>query len=361
MKNILLAFLLFIGISAHAQDENFEAKVKEISRKIERVTLREKTFLKDEIKEIKNRLENKEISKEEADRLKIAAAEKHAEAIEEKIETLREELEVLVENKANQEIESPKKSETIEEDVEFFFEKIVEKNHKKFGKHKKKHWKKEKNNSKRTTSQFVFAYGVNNVISNHQIKSLDHSDYKFWKSHFYELGGTYKTRISKKPSMAYVKYGFSFVWNLLRTEDNLYHVVNGDVTSLQVHAQDLSESKLRNVQFNFPVHLEFDFSKNKLGSNGAKTDRYHKALRIGLGGYVGANISTKQKLKYENDAGHKVKEYQKGDFNTSKLTYGLSSYISYKSVGLYAKYDLAPLFKDTEIRNVSMGIRFDFD
>lgn len=360
MKQIILSIFLISSLATFAQKENFEEKVKEISRKIERVTLREKTFLKDELKEIKIKLEKQEINQEEADALKLAAAKNHAEVIEEKIEVLREELETLVENKANKEINTPTTPETIEEDVETFFEKIAEKNNNKHRKHKK-HWKKEKNSSKRTTSQFVFSYGINNVINNHQIKSLENSDYKLWKSHFYELGGTYKTRISKEPSMAYVKYGFSFLWNLLRTEENTHHVTNGDLTNLVAHTQDLSESKLRNVQIVFPVHFELDFSENTKNANGKKADRSHKALRIGLGGYVGARISTRQKLKYKNDAGHKVKELQRGDFNTSRFAYGLSSYIAYKSVGLYAKYDLSPLFKDTEIRNVSMGVRFDFN
>ena len=358
MKQILLLIFLATSITISAQKENFEENVKEITRKIERVTLREKAYLKEELKEIATRLKKNEITQEQADTLKLDAAKKHAEIIEEKIEALQEELEVLVENKANKEINAPTDPvKTEEEEVDTVFDKIVEKEHRKHN----KHWRKENNSTKRTTSQFVFSYGINNVINDHQIKSLDNSDYKLWKSHFYELGGTCKTRISKNPSKAYIKYGFSFLWNLLRTEDNKHHVTNGSLTNLEVHPDNLSESKLRNVQIIFPAHLEFDFSENKKNSEGKRIERTHKSLRIGLGGYVGANISTKQKLEYKNSVGHKVKESQKGDFNTSNFTYGLSTYIAYKSVGLYAKYDLSPLFKDTETRNISMGIRFDFN
>ena len=148
---------------------------------------------------------------------------------------------------------------------------------------------------------------------------------------------------------------------MLRAEDNKHQVTNGDITNLEIHPDDLSESKLRNVQIIFPVHVEFDFSKNHKNESGKKTDRSHKALRVGMGGYFGAKISTRQKLKYENISGHKIKETQKGDFNTSRFAYGLSTYIAYQSVGLYAKYDLSPLFKDTETRNVSVGVRFDFN
>lgn len=43
------------------------------------------------------------------------------------------------------------------------------------------------------------------------------------------------------------------------------------------------------------------------------------------------------------------------------VNYGLSTYLGYKSTSFYVKYDLNPLFIDTETRNISLGICFDFD
>ena len=354
MKNVLFSLCFLLSFSVFSQENDFENQVKEISSKIERATLREKTFLKDEIREIENKLEKKEISEEEAKKLKLEAATKHASAIEMEVELFRKELDTLIQQKTTKSVRESNIKISEKEKEGTIFDKISKDNSSKCDIHSE-------NEPKRTTSQFVFSYGINNLIDKHQIKSLDNSDYKLWKSHFYELGVSYKTRITERPSHTYIKYGMSFLWNLLRTNDNQYQVVTNGNTDLQIHPENLTESKFRNIQLVFPVHLEFDFSKNKTDGYGVVKDRTHQSVRLGLGGFVGANIGTRQKIEYKNDEDLKIKEYQKGDFNTSNFTYGLSSYIAYKSTGLYVKYDLNPLFSGTAQRNVSAGIRFDFN
>ena len=56
-----------------------------------------------------------------------------------------------------------------------------------------------------------------------------------------------------------------------------------------------------------------------------------------------------------------IEETQFDNFNMNTFNYGISSYIGYKSTSFYVKYDLNPLFKDTETRNISMGIRLDLN
>jgi hypothetical protein len=81
---------------------------------------------------------------------------------------------------------------------------------------------------------------------------------------------------------------------------------------------------------------------------------------VGLGGYGGFNLGTRQKLKYERD-GDRVKDKLKRDYNTSNLIYGLSAYAGFGGTTLYMKYDLNPIFKDAlvEQNNISLGLRFD--
>jgi hypothetical protein len=43
------------------------------------------------------------------------------------------------------------------------------------------------------------------------------------------------------------------------------------------------------------------------------------------------------------------------------INYGLSSYLGYNSTCFYVKYDLNPLFKNTDTRNISMGSRLDLN
>ena len=67
------------------------------------------------------------------------------------------------------------------------------------------------------------------------------------------------------------------------------------------------------------------------------------------------------KVKYKLN-GDREKDKER-DLNASPFVYGLSSYVSFGNVALYAKYDLSPLFKDQSIdqNNISLGLRFDLD
>ena len=73
-------------------------------------------------------------------------------------------------------------------------------------------------------------------------------------------------------------------------------------------------------------------------------------------------MSSRQKLKYIRE-GEKVKDVLKGGYNTSELIYGLSAYIGFDGIQLYAKYDLNPIFLDATVeqRMVAMGLRFDLN
>jgi hypothetical protein len=109
----------------------------------------------------------------------------------------------------------------------------------------------------------------------------------------------------------------------------------------------------------FPVHFEFGPSKVRRTEEKIRYS-LEKQFRIGLGGYGGFNLGSRQKLKYSID-GEKVKDKFKRSYNTNDLVYGLSAYLGVEGVLLYAKYDLNPIFKNAEVdqRNISLGLRFD--
>jgi hypothetical protein len=85
-----------------------------------------------------------------------------------------------------------------------------------------------------------------------------------------------------------------------------------------------------------------------------------RQFRVGVGGYGGFNLSSRQKLKYTRE-GEQVKDKLKRGYEVSDFVYGLSAYAGFDGVLLYAKYDLNPLFKDAliEQNNISVGLRFD--
>lgn len=367
LYTIVIVFSLLTKAVAQEKKEkplSFEKQVEKISETMDFLVFREKNELKIKIDSLENLHSQNKISLDELKELKLKQAEISAEKIERGMELQKTKLDSLIQNKV--ELES--------KDITFKIDtvngkKVITYFKTKDGRHydlpSLKIYKSEKDKaerrSKRTTSQFVFAFGLNNVITDGE--NLEDSDYRVWGSHFYEWGVTYNSRIFKNNNLLHAKYGLSLMYNNLRPTDNRYFVKNGDQTDLVTSTVKLDDSRFRNVYLTAPLHLEFDFTPKKLSKDGTKTYfRTHESVRLGIGGYGGVRIKSKQILKYEADD-IKVKEKQKGDFNVSDFTYGLSAYSGYGQTSLYVKYDLNPMFKNNNIdqNNVSLGLRFDFN
>jgi hypothetical protein len=345
MKNFIIYLTILVCLSATKlfSQEVFCSKAEAIANKIERITKDEKAALKQEVEAVNVQLDNKTITQEQADSKKKILAEAAAIAIETKVGVLQEELKQLVQDKVDGKI---KEQDSTRRFVINF---------------PSKKWKQMRDSipgERRTTTQFVFAMGLNNVVTN---GNVNNSDFRYYGSHFYEWGFTNNTRLSKTNNLAHFKYGFSVMYNNLRPTDNRYFVDAGNQTNLEVNTIRQDDSRLKNVYLVLPLHFELDFSKTK-----TKKDKLvfqsHESFRLGLGGYIGTNLKTKQYIDYDND-NYKTETMTKGDFNTSNLIYGLSTYIGYKETSLYLKYDLNPLFRDNAVKqnNVSLGIRWDFN
>jgi hypothetical protein len=373
MKSFMYLIIMFFSLSSvmNAQSDKFESRIKEIKQDIEIITAQEKATLGQEVAEINEKLENKKITASEAELQKRAKAEACADRIEARIEPLEQELQRLVKG----EVEAQDSDEDIieevmedvEEDIEDAKEDIEDAKEEikeamedfkiSFGKKKNKKHKSES----RTTSQFVFAFGINNVAQDGDLNSLNDNGIRASNSRFYEWGWTWKTRLLENSPFLNIKYGPSLTYNNLRPENNTYFVKNDRQTVLAVHPQTLTdEAYFRTINLVFPVHLEFDFSKKKMHDDHAVV-KTQKGFRVGAGGYAGLNVRSKQLLEYKAD-GLTTEQITKGDYNVNSFVYGVSGYVGYKDLSLYAKYDLNPLFKDNAVdqNNVSLGLRFDF-
>lgn len=344
MKNFtiyLTGFLLLFITQIFAQ-ETFESRAKSIANKIESITKEEKEALKAEVETVNVDLEKGILTQAEAEQKKQLLADARAKNIETRVAQVQEELKDLVQEKVDGKIKEHDSSRTFI----FHFD-------------NKKHKKRDIEGERRTTSQFVFAFGLNNLATD---KAVANSDYRYWGSHFYEWGFTSNTRILKNNNLLHAKYGLSLMYNNLRPTENRYFKETGNQTNLEVSGTHLKDSRFRNVYLVVPAHLEFDFTK-KSQKDDKTIFHTHKSFRVGLGGYIGGNIKSKQILKFEDEDGNKVKQKTKGDFNVNDFIYGASAYIGYKEVSLYAKYDISPLFSDNAVdqNNVSLGIRFDFN
>ena len=371
MKRILLILVLFSTTIALSQEKTFENEVSKISKKIEEITKTQKDSLKLKVVSIDKRFEKGEITKITANTLKKEVASYHARRIEKLVGEQERLLQVLVQDKTNGKIASSEDTIVTEDDNNTFtignktFRLNVNNNNRDNENDSKNDYdsnrRKKNKRSRRTTSQFVFAMGVNNVLEHGQIESLNDSEYKLWQSHFYEVGWTWKSRMNKNPGIFYFKYGVSFLWNNLRLDNNQYHVKNGDITEIQTFSDQLTESRLRHVQMNFPIHFEWDLSKNNKYSDSRTSDRTNKSFRLGVGGFAGFKLGTRQYLEYKDINGVDQKVVQKDNYNMNTINYGLSAYLGYRSTSFYVKYDLNPLFKNTDTRNISMGIRLDLN
>lgn len=359
MKNftIYLVVTLCLFLTKVQAQETFESRVRTIATKIENSTKEEKEALKKEVEEVNVQLEQGTITKAQADEQKKALAEIRAKNIETRVAEHQKELNDVVQLKVDGKISGKEDKSTGDYTFKIHHE-LTDSTYIHIDGIKKRYNHKRNYNEKRTTSQFVFAMGLNNLVTDGAVAN---SDFRYWGSHFYEWGLTYNTRIAMDNNLLHFKYGFSVMYNNLRATQNRWFVDNGTTTDLEVNPIKMDDSRLRNVNLVIPMHLEFDFSEKTI--RGDKTYyNTHKSFRLGIGGFAGLNFKTKQVIEYDID-GYESRNVTKGSFNANDFIYGLSTYVGYRSTSLYLKYDLSPLFKDNPIKqnNISLGVRFDFN
>ncbi|MDI9308621.1 MAG: hypothetical protein QM535_00285 [Limnohabitans sp.] len=323
--------------------ESFEKRAQQIAVQIEKITEEEKGTLKEFVAQVEDDFKKGKITREEAEQKKAKLAEETATRIEKRLAFQEAKVTELIKDKVEGRIE---KTDTVENKWTIKF-----KNSK----------KKMSVTEKRTTSQPVFAMGINNVVTN---GSVANSDFRYWGSHFYEIGLTFNTRILKNDNALHFKYGLSLQYNNLRATNNRLFVENEGKTNLENSNISLKDSRFRTHNLVMPLYLEFDLSKKGNVKDHGKTHfMVHQGFRFGLGGFVGAKLGAKQVLEYDDVNGNSVETEARGGFNTNDFVYGLGTYIGYKDTSLFLKYDLNPVFKNNSVtqNNISLGVRFDIN
>lgn len=317
-----------------------------------RIETQEKDFLKADIEGINRQLDEGKITAGEAEQLKKEAAKKRAANIQDRLAIIDKKIDLIKRNPY---------AENLDRDNTSYIGFVSDtEGGGRIGLSIKSGNKRPPKYDIRTSNKMLFALGFNNAIGDEQ--SLDDSPYKLGGSGFVELGWVWQTRIFKESNFARINYGFSFQWNKFDIKNNQYFVENGNQTTLQTFSGDLKSAKFRVTNLVLPVHLEFGPSRKKDYGNRVRyfTDNNFK---IGLGGYGGVRLGSMQKLVFEDADGDRVKTKEKRNFNASNFVYGLSGYVGWGDLAIYAKYDLSPLFKDQafEQNNVSLGLRWDLD
>jgi hypothetical protein len=352
MQKFILLLATVLSVTFANGQDNFAKRIKEIATEIKNVKSEEKQALKEEIEKINSRLENNEITSAEAGKLKEAAAQKSAENIEKRISVLEDEIETLVEGVVEGAIEAA------DDKAKVYDENTGE------VKFKIKPAKKEKKikGEPRTTSQGVFAIGVNTLIEDKDLGTIDNDKFQLSNARSYEFGVSYKTRVFARTNFLHLKYGLSLRVNNVRPNDNQFFVKEGKVTSLVQDSRDYTkDAYFRTTQWVVPMYLEFDFTKPKKQDDVLKF-KTQKTFRFGVGGYAGVNSRTRQILHYTQDKiNYEVRA--KGNFNVNNFVYGLGAYVGYKDMSIYGKMDLNDLFGGESVayNNLSLGLRWDFN
>ena len=340
----------FISI-LNAQDASKTIKLKELKEQKSKIITSEKELLKKEVESINELLVKEGITLEEAQKQKEAVARKRALNIDNQIAIIDNKI-ALVERNGTYNIEAEEPKVSIGIGVEDRGDgDVLLGIHVNTGKEKKVKF------DKRTHLNFVVAAGFNNTVINGQV--INDSEYKIGGSRFFEFGLVYTTRVFKNTNWMRFRYGLSYQSNGLKPVDNQYFVQIGDQTELQDFDVELEKSKFRLDHLVVPLYFEFGPSKKEEDEHKIryKTD---KKIKLGLGGYAGLRIVTRQKLKFEEN-GENVKEKTKKSFNTNELTYGLSGYFGVGDSSLYVKYDLSPVFNNSlmDQNNISLGVRIE--
>ena len=340
----MVAWVLFAA-TLLAQETTNTNSIEVLRQTREQIINEEKDALKRDVEAINKQLEDGEISQEEAEQKKLEAAEVRALNIENRVAIIDNKI-ALIERNPDGDYADDDDSINV---TIFTDESVIDitTNHRR------------RKYDRRTTSHLVFAFGLNNVIT--EGESLDDSQFKVGGSRFAELGWAWRTRVFKNSNWLRIKYGFSFVWNGLKPIDNQYYVDTGDQSELQTFPLELDKSKFRIDNLVFPVHFEVGPSR-KIERDDYFRYSTRRKFKFGFGGYAGFKLGIRQKLRYTED-GQKIKEKQKGSFNTNNFIYGISGYMGWSGISLYCKYDLNPIFKDNPVeqRNISLGLRLDVD
>lgn len=326
----------------------FEDRAKEIAKNIETITKQQKDSLKIEVESVNAKLENKEISYDQAEAQKQQYAEKRAKNIETKVAVEEQKLDQLVKDKVDGKVAYRRKKTSY---GIFYYQKGDDEND-------TVKTRVVRYDFKRTTSQFVYALGLNRLVTDGKIDTDNYED----RSDFYEVGVAWNTRLFANNNLLHLKYGLSLQYNNLRPNNNRMFAVDGNKTILVDSGINVDVARLRYVNLVLPMHLEFDFTPKKVV--GDKTYYpIHKNFRVGMGGYAGLNVKEKQILKFDDSDDNRVKQKTKGDFNVNDFVYGLSAYVGYGDVSIYAKYDLQTVFQNNDVdqNNLSIGLRFDFN
>ena len=370
---LLCMFLIVAFGGINAQD--FKEKIAQTRRSIDSIVTAEKAQLKERLRTIEYRLDRKEITEIESRDLKREASKEAAEAIRIKTREQSEKLSALLHQRIAEkhlsdsitykkemqkvidsvDIESrPTKTERTEVYVDRNYVHI-DHNGIYIGQVPYREEDYYESDYKRTQGGGYFALAFHNLNSS---EHFSNNHFRLWGSKSVEIGYIRNTRLLKNNNLLHLNYGLSWMMDKLKMKEDEHFVKNGNITEIVPYPKETIKSKFKTMYLILPINLEFDLT-DSFTYNDKTYYPTHQAFRVGVGTYVGALLTTKQKVKYtENGSTHK--DMNRKYYNVNEWTYGVSAHIGYANFAFYARYSLVPLFTNNPINEYpfSVGIRF---
>ncbi len=327
-KYVLLIWILLLTGNLSAQNE-LNYKLLKINKKIDSVLRQKSQQFEAELQRIDQQLQHKKITPEEAETEKKRLAKQYAEDLDYAIYKLTSDLKKI--SKGTHVTDT-----TINNRTAYKIRKI------RF--YRKSYYDKCPEKHKNTYAYLFLSTGLNNVISDDKINSIESSPYGYIQSRFFETGIDWKTNFVHEK--VFLVYGFSFVWNTLKPTGNRYHVLTNDTVNIIPYPYDLERSKLRHIWLRLPISLEINIP-----------DSNHNHLSASAGIYGKFKLTTKQKLTYFAN-GNSHDEILKNDYTIPYFAYGIKGSIGGTNWHIYADYDITPLFKKEHKHLISLGVKW---
>ena len=333
-----------------AQDHSKEA-IKKSKYTIDSIVFAEKETLKKKLSAVNQLLKEKKISEELSQEMKEELTATTEKNIKEKTAAEAEHLAKLIREGATS-ASTETQTNTLTTAKSDAYKRAMEELENIF---RKKEEKKVNTNRALDEIGLYMAIGFHNLNSSN---GFGDNRFKPLGSKSFELGFTSGFRLLKTNNLLHINYGIAWMHDGLKFKESEYFVrENGVTKSVEYTANKLNKSKLRTNYLIVPVDFEFDFTPPKT-KNGVTIYPVHDSFRVGFGGYVGVSIGNSQKIRYDDGSIHKnvIRE----DLNISPWVYGLSAHLGYKDYVIYARYSLAPLFRNNPVNEYpfSIGIRF---
>ena len=211
---------------------------------------------------------------------------------------------------------------------------------------------------RRTRNVWNVELGTNNWLEDGNFPNDQDEMYAVqpWGSWYLALNSNYRTYVG---GPLLLQWGFGISTSQFRFEDSDVRMRKG-ADQVEFFWADSTISPIRSKLR--MSHLHFMMVPTLVLGDSDGGPRYHRrAVRIGVGGYVGYRIGGSTKFVFDDTDGDKEKDVDRDDYYLTNLKYGVRFQFGYKAFDAFVNYDLNNVFADgrgPELNAFTFGVIF---